>query len=170
MKDKNIENKIYTMKAYKYDGREHYEQQLQLVERDDRHLVLSGSKGRKLIHHTRDAVYTFDEETLEYFFTDRWYTAALVFDDTGKVIHVYCNIACPSVIKDEIVEFTDLDVDVVVIDGIIEVIDIDEFNEHRELYGYSSKLEKKVFDTVRQVKNDIEQRIFPFNRDILKEY
>jgi len=157
------------MKAFKYDGRLHYEQPLQLVERFDNHIVLKGAKGRELIHYTRDAVYKFDESTYEYFFEDRWYTAALVFDDDGKVVYVYCNIALPCKISGDIVQFVDLDVDVIVRYGKIEVIDVDEFEEHKILYGYDNELETRVFIAVDRVKDDIEKGNYPFNRDILQQ-
>lgn len=38
-------------------------------------------------------------------------------------------------------EFIDLDVDVVVKNGRIEVVDIDEFEENKNKYGYSKELE-----------------------------
>jgi protein associated with RNAse G/E len=162
-------NKMYTMKAYKYDGRLHYEQPLQLKQKFDNHIVLKGAIGRELIHYTRDTVFKFDAKTYEYFFTDRWYTAALVFDNDRNVVHVYCNIAFPCEIKDDAVEFIDLDVDVIVRDGNLEVVDIDEFEEHKKLYGYEKDLEKRVFEAVDQVKMDITEGNYPFNRDILKQ-
>ncbi len=161
--------KIYIMKAYKYDGRIHYEQPLKLKEKFDNHVVLEGAIGRELIHYTRDTVFTFDAKTYEYFFTDRWYTAALVFDNAGKIVHVYCNIAFPCKLKEDTVEFIDLDVDVIVRDGILEVVDIDEFEEHKKLYGYGKELEIRVFKAVDQVKKDITEGNYPFNRDILKQ-
>ncbi len=162
-----MSDKTYTMKAYKYDGRIHYEQELDFVSRENEVLTLAGKKGRQLKHHTRNAIFSFDKNTLEYFFTDRWYTAALVFDEEGRVVQVYCNISKPAEIDDNIVSFVDLDVDVIVKDGKIEVIDIDEFEEHKVLYGYGEVIEKKVFETVELVKNNILKKRFPFNRDIL---
>ena len=164
----DIENRIYTMKAYKNDGRIHYEQELRLIEEYNGHVVLSGDIGRQLKHYTRQAVYTFDKETLEYFFADRWYTAALVFGEDGEIVHVYCNIAFPCNISEGLVEFTDLDVDVIVRDGQIEVVDVDEFEAHRGIYNYDDELERKVFAAVDRVKKDIVQRNYPFDRDILR--
>ena len=166
---KEKKEKMYTMKAYKYDGALHYEQPLKLKERFDDHIVLEGAIGRKLIHYTRKTTFKFEAETYEYFFTDRWYTAAIVFDENRNVVHVYCNIALPCKIAEDTVEFIDLDVDVVVRDGIMEVIDIDEFEEHKELYGYGIELERKVFEAVDQVEKDITEGNYPFNRNILKQ-
>lgn len=161
------EKTAYMMKAYKYDGKLHYEQPLTLYERFDNHVVLRGAKGRELIHHTRDKVFKFDKETYEYFFTDRWYTAAIVLDGNGNTVHVYCNIALPCTITEDTVEFIDLDVDVIVRDGKIEVIDLDEFEDHKIIYKYDKNIERKVFIAVDNVKNDIIEKKYPFNRDIL---
>ena len=162
-------NKIYIMRAYKYDGRLHYEQPLRLKEKRPDHVVLEGEIGRELIHHTRDAVYKFDAETYEYFFDDRWYTAALVFDKNRNIVHVYCNIALPCTINKDSVEFVDLDVDVIVRNGILEVVDIDEFEEHKKIFGYGRELEEKVFEAVERVKKDITEGNYPFDRDILRQ-
>ncbi|MFO7611219.1 MAG: DUF402 domain-containing protein [Clostridia bacterium] len=162
MENKNIENKTYVMKAYKYDGRLHYEQPLQLEGRFHDHLVLKGAGGRKLTHYTRDAVYTFHEESKEFFFLKRWYTAALIYGDGGAVEYVYCNIAVPCRITDETVEFIDLDVDVVVKNGRIEVLDMDEFEEHKSKYGYKENLVAKVMQTVDELKKHISDGDYPF--------
>ncbi|MBN2558252.1 MAG: DUF402 domain-containing protein [Clostridia bacterium] len=167
MENTNIENKTYTMKAYKYDGRLHYEQPLQLEGRFRDHLVLSGAGGRKLTHYTRDAVYTFRETSREFFFLDRWYTAALVYGGHGEVQYVYCNIAVPCRITDETVEFVDLDVDVIVRAGRIEVLDMDEFEENRSKYGYEESLVARVLQAVDEVKSDILERAYPFEDVVL---
>jgi hypothetical protein len=129
--------------------------------------VLKGEKGRKLKHYTRGKVFEFDKETREYFFSDRWYTAALVYDEDGKVEHVYCNIAKPGVISETSVEFVDLDVDVIVRDRQISIIDIDEFNENKVFYGYGRKLEEKVMEAAEEVVEHIKNGVYPFDKEIL---
>ncbi len=169
MSGKNEKGKNIVMRAYKFDGRLHYEQTLKLIKKGETHVVLKGDKGRKLKHHTRKKVFEFDKETREYFFTDRWYTAALVYNDKREVIHVYCNIAKPCIINESSVEFVDLDVDVIVRNGKVEIIDIDEFNENKETYGYGKDLERKVLETADLVADHIKRGIYPFTGDILKE-
>lgn len=165
----NEKEKKIVMKAYKFDGTLHYEQTLEFLKKDQNHIVLKGNIGRKLKHYTRKKVFEFDKETKEYFFKDRWYTAALVYNEKGKIIHVYCNIAKPSVIKDNSVEFVDLDVDVLVQNGKIKIIDMNEFNENKEIYGYGKELEIKVLETVQLVVEHIEKGVYPFTDDILKK-
>lgn len=161
--------KDFEMRAYKFDGKLHYEQTLSLKETHEDHVVLKGAKGRVLKHHTRNSEYRFEENTLEYFFIDRWYTAALVFDDDNNVTRVYCNIARPCTIKEDAVEFVDLDIDVAVRDGEMIILDEDEFEEHRHLYGYGKEIEGKVFEAIEQVKEDIIHGNYPFDRDILNK-
>ncbi|MFO7637497.1 MAG: DUF402 domain-containing protein [Clostridia bacterium] len=153
------------MRSLKYDQRPHYEQELEFVEQSGNHLLLRGRKGRILTHHTRGEEYTFDKNTFEYFFPDRWYTAALVLDERMEATYLYCNIAMPARIGRDRVEFVDLDVDVILEDGEIRVVDLDEYEHNRASYGYPEEVQRKVTETVEVLKRDIQEKRFPFNGD-----
>ncbi len=154
---------MYTMKAYKYDGALHYEQPLELFEVNKKYIALKGHIGRELTHYTRDTVYTFDKETIEYFFFDKWYTAAFVFNDESICDYVYCNICLPSTLANQVVSFIDLDIDVIYYKGEVKVVDIDEFEEHLITYKYPKKTIAKVKEVTEEVILAIKSKKFPFN-------
>lgn len=155
--------KKYIMKAYKYDNKLHYEQPLYLLKKSDNYIALKGEIGRKLIHYTRDAVYTFDKKTIEYFFKDRWYTASFIINKEGICDYIYCNICFPSKIMKNEVTFIDLDIDIIYEKGNIRVVDIDEFEEHKIKYKYPSNIINKVNETVQVLKKNINTKKHPFN-------
>ncbi len=154
---------MYTMKAYKYDGALHYEQPLELNELNDEYISLKGHIGRKLTHYTRDTVYTFDKETIEYFFFEKWYTAAFVFNSHSVCDYIYCNICMPSKLLDQVVSFIDLDIDVIYDKGEVKIVDVDEFEEHLIKYKYPEETISKVKKVTKEVVASIKNRNFPFN-------
>jgi len=153
----------YTMKAYKHDNKLHYEQPLSFYKREDNYIALKGKAGRTLTHYTRNTTFLFDKNTIEYFFTDRWYTSAFVFNKQGICDYIYCNICFPSKIDNNVVSFIDLDIDVIYDKGQIIVVDQDEFEAHQIKYHYSKETIKKVIKTTKEVQQAIENKSFPFN-------
>ena len=78
-----------------------------------------------------DVIFKKGDRFVEYFFTDRWYNIFKIHDrDNGKVKGWYCNIGKPAEIKDNIVSYVDLALDLwVSADGKQTVLDEDEFEE-----------------------------------------
>ena len=153
-----------TMKALKYDKRLHYESTMNLVEKRDNLYILHGPSMRKLIHHTRKKEFIFDRQSIEFYFNDRWYTVACVFNNEGEIESYYCNIAMPCTFTGNEVSFIDLDLDVIIQpDMSYKVIDWDDFEEHKVLYGYPHELIGKINNGLTSIKSDIKSGTFPFD-------
>lgn len=158
------------MKSYKYDGRLHLHTDLKEADRYDECLILFGPPKRTLTHLTRDKIFTFDEPSVEVCFSDRWYTAACVFDKQGKEVFWYMNIAQPCSFYTDSVSFVDLDLDIIIeSDGMPKVVDMDEFEEHSKLFNYPNAIIERAERAVDEVLNDIEKKVFPFDLS-LREY
>ena len=78
-----------------------------------------------------DVIFKKGDRFVEYFYADRWYNIFKIHDrDNGKVKGWYCNIGMPAEIKDNIVSYVDLALDLwVSADGKQTVLDEDEFEE-----------------------------------------
>ena len=78
-----------------------------------------------------DVVFKKGDRFVEYFYADRWYNIFTIHDrDNGKVKGWYCNIGKPAEIKDDVVSYVDLALDLwVAADGKQTVLDEDEFEE-----------------------------------------
>lgn len=156
--------KHITMKAYKYNNKLHYESAMQLVEKHAHLKILYGAPKRTLKHYTRGKEFVFDEQSLEFYFNNRWYTVACVIDLEGVVNYYYCNIALPCFFTENEVGFVDLDLDVIIqSDMSYEVVDRDEFEEHKVLFGYPRDLIENTEKALQELIRDIETRKFPFN-------
>ena len=78
-----------------------------------------------------DVIFKKGDRFVEYFYTDRWYNIFTIHDrDNGKIKGWYCNIGKPAEIKDDVVSYVDLALDLwVASDGKQTVLDEDEFEE-----------------------------------------
>ncbi len=78
-----------------------------------------------------DVIFKNGDRFVEYFYADRWYNIFKIHDrDNGKVKGWYCNIGKPAEIKDNVVSYVDLALDLwVSADGKQTVLDEDEFEE-----------------------------------------
>ena len=78
-----------------------------------------------------DVIFKKGDRFVEYFYADRWYNIFTIHDrDNGKVKGWYCNIGKPAEIKDDVVSYVDLALDLwVAADGKQTVLDEDEFEE-----------------------------------------
>ena len=78
-----------------------------------------------------DVIFKKGDRFVEYFYTDRWYNIFTIHDrDNGKIKGWYCNIGKPAEIKDDVVSYVDLALDLwVAADGKQTVLDEDEFEE-----------------------------------------
>jgi uncharacterized protein len=87
-----------------------------------------------------DVIFKKGDRFVEYFYADRWYNIFKIHDrDNGKVKGWYCNIGKPAEIKDNVVSYVDLALDLwVSSSGKQTVLDEDEFEElalNKELSG-----------------------------------
>ena len=124
-----------TMEARKFDGRPHYSWDGYVLEQTEAYLLVANTLGRTLLHHRREAVYTYDNYSLECHPLDADFTVGLDLERTGEVTY-YCNICLPPVLQGNTLSFIDLDLDLVHRQGMWTVVDEGEFLENQQLYDY----------------------------------
>ncbi len=92
--------------------------------------------------------------------TGKHWQATWLFDHHTDL---YVDIAAPAVIEGDRIVATDLDIDVVRrSDGSVEVLDRDEFDEHRARFGYPADLVERVLATVDEVAHRVALHHAPF--------
>jgi len=76
-----------------------------------------------------DVTFKKGDHFVEYYYSDRWYNIFVIYDrDDGKLKGWYCNIGKPAVIKDHVVSYIDLALDLwISTTGKQTVLDEDEF-------------------------------------------
>ena len=99
----------------------------------------------------------------EYYWLDRWYNVFRFLTPTGELRNYYCNINLPPNFENGVLDYVDLDIDVLLWpDGRCEELDRKDFEQNAVKYGYSSELRRDVETTLKGLFRLIKDRSFPF--------
>lgn len=157
---------IVKIKALKYPDILHYEWEGELLQQTTEYVLVLCKPGRKLIHHTKNKVFTIDNTSIEYFSLKEWFTAAFAIED-GDVVEAYCNVAMPSKFKNNQLSFIDLD-----LDYFLEknkdwvVLDEDEFESNSIKYHYPPELKNDAVNALKKLQEAVQKGEFPFDDQI----
>jgi hypothetical protein len=118
----------------KWGGRPHYRGPVQHLGDDEHGAWLWGPKGR-VIHRGDGTRFHSEQDMVMLIDLDAWWAPCWWFGHAE--VELYVNINTPAVWEDHRVVAVDLDLDVIRFhDGRVEIVDRDEFDEHRERFGY----------------------------------
>ncbi len=150
------------VQARKYDGRVHRRWRARLLEETDNLIVLDAEFDTE-VRHPLLGIIPVGTKSLEYYWTDRWYSVFRFSDASGNLRNYYCNINQPALFADDVLSFIDLDIDVLVRpDFSFDVLDEDEFETHALSFAYPSELRRQVYDALDELLRLIRERRFPF--------
>ncbi|NGP45099.1 DUF402 domain-containing protein [Bacillaceae bacterium SIJ1] len=89
--------------------------------------------------------------------------------EQGKIISYYCNVAMPSVIRNDELSFVDLDLDLVKESNEDwKVVDEEEFTMNSQTYHYPAALKDNAIKALATLKEKAKQESFPFDEAVLK--
>lgn len=151
------------IKALKYGNISHYEWDTKLIEHNTKYLLVRSEVNRKLIHHTKGKIFTFDKPAIEFFPFEEWFTVSVEKTDSNQLKY-YCNIAMPSVFTNGVCSFIDLDLDIIKNpEGDWTLIDEDEFVVNSKRYNYPKELINRAEEEAKKLKERIYNSKFPFD-------
>ncbi|MDR1991495.1 MAG: DUF402 domain-containing protein [Mycoplasmataceae bacterium] len=110
------------------------------------HVITTNDKTERFFHSK------LNRPTIWYFFKNEWYN--MIVSKKGKKYYYYINIASPFLIEEDVIKYIDFDLDYRIPDARsakINLLDVDEFNEHQIKYKYP----KNLVDKLNQVKHEI---------------
>jgi len=149
--------------ALKYDGREHRNWHGQLVVNDPPLLIVDALFVEDVQHDLLGAISKGTVST-EYYWLDRWYNVFRFGEKTQQHATFYCNITIPPRLENRTLSYVDLDIDVFVhSDFTYEVLDLDDFKTHGQLYSYPGEIISCANQAVEELKAMIERHEFPFD-------
>jgi protein associated with RNAse G/E len=126
---------VYT----KYDGSRHRDYPARRLAEDDLGTWLGVTAGTESVYHGRPSVERIPFVLLVPHAA--WWTA--MFNPPPRTSEVYCDIASPARwVSEQRVDLIDLDLDVVRRrqTGLVQLLDEDEFADHRVRFGYPDDL------------------------------
>jgi protein associated with RNAse G/E len=99
----------------------------------------------------------------EYYWLDRWYNVFRFHTPAGQLRNYYCNINLPPKFEEGVLDYIDLDVDLLLWpDGAREVLDREDFKLNASKYCYSAELHNGVEKALNELMSLIDAQEFPF--------
>lgn len=100
----------------------------------------------------------------EYYWKNRWFNVFRFHEPEGDLRNFYCNINQPPRYAGGVLDYIDLDIDVLVWRNFtLEILDEDEFEENARRYGVPKEIKTKTRESLSELLLLIERRAFPFD-------
>lgn len=152
-----------TVRAYKYDGREHRRWPAQILKQDGSLLVLDAYFPAEISHDLLGTIAA-GTHSLEYYWLDRWYNVFRFAEPSGELRNYYCNVNVPPSLNEDSLSYIDLDLDILVApDFSYQILDRDDFENNAKLYNYPDDVQKHALQALDELVDMIESREFPFD-------
>jgi protein associated with RNAse G/E len=152
-----------TVQVIKYDGAPHRRWRAHLKERREELLILDAAFEEE-VNHSQLGLIRRGTVSIEYYWLERWYNVFRFLEPDGSVRNFYCNVNMPPALDGGILTYVDLDMDILVAPDLsYEILDMDEFSENAERYGYTEEVLSKAGLALDELQRLIRTRAFPFD-------
>src|SRR6187200_3232574 len=142
---------MITVNSRKYDGAIRKSWTCELVEQDDDLVVAVGTFDAD-VNHSDLGLITQGTVSYEYFWLHRWYNIFRFVTADGEFRNFYCNVCMPPQFSNGVLDYVDLDIDVVVnADFSYRILDRDDFETNAELYKYPTEVRDRVETTLEEL-------------------
>lgn len=150
------------VRVRKYDGSEHRCWKAELTSIRGSRIEVTGAFETEIDHAVLGKI-SLGTVSVEYYWTDRWYSIFRFTEPTGELRNYYCNINTPPSIDGNELSFVDLDIDILVEpDLTYSILDEDEFAENSLLFDYPDEIKLQVRAAMAELIQLIETHQFPF--------
>jgi protein associated with RNAse G/E len=157
------QTKEITINSRKFNGKIHRSWKADLIEKRDSLLIFVGVFENE-VRHSKLGIIRPGTISYEYYWLDHWYNVFRFHEPEGELRNFYCNINMPPKFENNILDYIDLEIDVLISKNFeTEILDREEFDENSKLFGYPEDLIAKTFATLDELLKIIEIRGFPFD-------
>ena len=154
-------NELITVNSRSFDGSIRRSWKCRLAEQTDSLLVLKGAFDADISHYDLGLIKR-GTVTHEYFWLKRWYNVFRFYEPNGAFRNYYCNICMPPKLENEVLDYVDLDLDVVIWpDRKVEVLDDAEYLKNSAKYCYPESVRKRVSAALEELLLMAENDEFP---------
>ena len=151
-----------TVNSRKYDSSIRRSWQCELIEHVDDGLVLVGVFETAVSHPDLGLIKP-GTVSHEYYWLNRWYNIFRFHGPDGTFRNYYCNINMPPVFESGVLDYIDLDIDVVVWpDSTYQVLDLAEYEANAANFAYPKTIRSRVSETLSDLVAMIEAGELPF--------
>lgn len=147
----------------KYDQNIRRSWMCELIEQVDPLILLLGEFDRDVEHPGLGSIRQ-GTISYEYFWLDRWYNVFRFHEPDGEFRNYYCNVAMPPTFADNVLDYVDLDLDVLVWPNKkCEVVDRDDFERNALKYNYPNKVRERAEASIEEILRMIGKGESPFD-------
>lgn len=146
----------------KYDNKIHKTWKAKFIREENSLLIFSGVFESEINHPILGIIRrgTISEE---FYWLNQWFNVFRFLESDGSFRNFYCNINMPPKFDNDILDYVDLDIDVLVHkDFSYDILDVDEYQRNTVKYNYSNYLVQNVELALNDLLNKINKREFPF--------
>jgi uncharacterized protein len=152
---------MITVNSRKFDGTIRKSWTCDVIENDHGRIVAVG-RFETDIYHPDLGLIENGTLSYEYFWFDRWYNIFTFVRPDGAFRNYYCNICMPPKLTNGVLDYVDLDIDVLVdADFSFRILDRDDFEKSAALYDYPIDVRVKVETTLAEIIELIGSRNLP---------
>ena len=156
-------NKIVTINSRKFDQQIHRSWMAELISQEESLLLFLG-KFDKEVTHPHLGVIRRGTLSYEFYWMNCWFNVFRFHEPEGELRNFYCNINLPPTFLEGVLDYVDLEIDVVIWkDFTYQILDMDEFEENAVRFNYSAQIYDKAIETLSQLKDMIEKKSYPFS-------
>ena len=146
-----MNGELFTVNSRKYDFSLRRSWKARLIERSNKLLLLEGFFDAEVQHPDLGTIAQ-GTRSVESFFLDHWYNYFVFYEPTGKLRNYYINLSMPPRISENVVDYVDLDIDVIIWPNReLKILDIEEFEENSRLYNYPDEVVSRVLELKDQI-------------------
>jgi uncharacterized protein len=147
----------------KFDGRIHRTWKARLLDETEELYSFVGVFESE-VKHVNLGVIRRGTVSYEYYWKNRWFNVFRFHEPEGGLRNFYCNINQPPHFAGGVLDYIDLDIDVLIWEDFsLEILDEDEFAENARRYKVPEKIKTRARDSLAELLQLIERREFPFD-------
>lgn len=157
-------SEIFTINSRKIDNSIHRTWECKFLEESHDYWLFVGKFDTE-IQHPELGIIRRGTISYEYFHKTSWFNIFRFHEPNGELKFYYCNISIPPQINTNVVNFIDLDIDILVQnDFSYTILDNDEFEQNSKIFAYSDELKLNVNNGMDELIRLITNKQFPFSQ------
>ena len=161
-----MSKKIVTINSHKFDGEIYRSWKCELISASNKQLLFVGIFEKEVSHEHLGFIRR-GTISYEFYWFDRWYNIFRFHEPDGSLRNFYCNVNLPPTFENGVLDYIDLDIDVLVWkDFSYQILDIDEFEQSAKNFSYTDELRENVQNALAELISKIENKLFPFDYQI----
>lgn len=156
------------IQSYKHNGKIHRIWHHNIILKGTESIVI-GANDKTEVTEDNGRIWTTREPAICYFHAAQWFNVIGMLRTDG--IHYYCNLSSPFIYDQGALKYIDYDLDVKVYpDMTYDLLDEDEYEEHKVQMGYPPVLDHILYKNVEQLLIWVRQRKGPFSPEFIDQW